>query len=263
MQSTKCAEHGAHVTTPKPPTHPDRIPGPLTRSLIVLAGIPDDASNVDQQLVLIAQLAADRVAAVDYASVTAIREDAYTTVAASSELALAVDDAQYAEQAGPCLEPLHTRTPAPVPDIAATMAWPGFRDQAGKMGLRASLSVPLFAGSGEPAAVLNLYGHDAAAMAPLTEAVWNVYKPNSAAGGVDMQDLEPGAAELMAGLAEAFAVRATIQQAIGVIMARQAVGAFDAYLSLRARAAETGSSLTTTAAAVIQQLSEHRDRPNT
>src|SRR5215212_3921596 len=154
MQSTKCAEHGAHVTTPKPPTNPDRIPGPLTRSLIVLAGIPDDASNVDQQLVLIAQLAADRVAAVDYASVTAVREDAYTTVAASSELAVAVDDAQYTEQAGPCLEPLHTGTPAPVPDIAATMAWPGFRDQAFTMGLRASLSVPLFAGSGEPVAVL-------------------------------------------------------------------------------------------------------------
>jgi hypothetical protein len=212
---------------------------------------------------LIAQLAADRVAAVDYASVTAVREGAYTTVAASSELAVAVDEVQYAEQGGPCLEPLHTGTPAPVPDITATMAWPGFRDQAFKMGLRASVSVPLFAGSGEPVAVLNLYAHDAAAMAPLTEAVWNVYKPDPVAVGREVADLEPGAADLMAGLTEAFAVRATIQQAVGVIMARKAVGALDAYLSLRARAAETGSSLTTTAAALIQQLSDHGDRPNT
>jgi hypothetical protein len=237
--------------------------GALARSLITLAGLPDDASTVDEQLVLITQLATDRIAAVDYASVTAVREDAYTTVAASSELAVAVDEAQYADQGGPCLEPLHTGTPAPVPDIAATMAWPGFREQAFEFGIRASLSVPLFAGSGEPVAVLNLYAHDAAAMAPLTEAVWNVYKPNAAAGGGEVADLEPGAAELMAGLAEAFAVRATIQQAVGVIMARHAVGAFDAYLSLRARAAETGSSLTTTAAAVIHQLSDHGDRPHT
>jgi hypothetical protein len=251
------------MTTPQPPTHPDPILGALARSLITLAGIPDDASTVDEQLVVIAQLAADRVAAVDYASVTAVREDAYTTVAASSELAVAVDEAQYAEQAGPCLEPLHTGTPAPVPDMAAIMAWPGFRDQAVKMGLRASVSVPLFAGSGEPVAVLNLYGHDAAAMAPLTEAIWNVYKPNPVAGEGEVADLEPGAAELIAGLAEAFAVRATIQQAVGVIMARQGVGAFDAYLSLRARAAETGSSLTTTAAALLQQFSDHGDRPNT
>src|SRR3954452_20519851 len=105
------------MTTPQPPTRPDRMPGALARSLITLAGMPDDASTVDEQLVLIAKLAADRVAAVDYASVTAVREDAYTTVAASSELAVAVDEVQYAEQAGPCLEPLHTGTPAPVPDI--------------------------------------------------------------------------------------------------------------------------------------------------
>jgi len=136
-------------------------------------------------------------------------------------------------------------------------------DQAVTMGLRASVSVPLIAGSGEPVAVLNLYGHDAAAMAPLTEAVWRVYKPDPVAAGGAVGDLEPGAAELMAGLAEAFAVRATIQQAVGVIMARHGVGAFDAYLSLHAPAAETGSSLTTTAAAVIQQLSDHGDRPDT
>jgi hypothetical protein len=251
------------MTTPQPASHPDRVLGALARSLIALAGLPDDASTVDEHLVVIARLAADRVAAVDYASVTAVREDAYTTVAASSELAAAVDEAQYADRGGPCLEPLHTGTPAPVPDIAATMAWPGFRDQAFAFGIRASVSVPLFAGSGEPVAVLNLYAHDAAAMAPLTEAVWTVYKPNPVAGGGVVADLEPGAADLMAGLAEAFAVRATIQQAVGVIMARHAVGAFDAYLSLRARAADTGSSLTTTAAAVIHQLCDHGDRPHT
>jgi hypothetical protein len=249
--------------TPQPPSDADPGLGPLARSLIALAGMPDDASTVDDQLVLIARLAADRLAAADYASVTAIRQDGYTTVAASSELAVAVDQAQYAEQAGPCLEPLHTGTPVPLPDIAATMAWPGFRDQAVKLGLRASVSVPLYAGSGEPVAVLNLYGHDAAAMAPLTEAIWRVYKPNPAAGGGEAQDLEPGASDLMAGLAEAVAVRATIQQAIGVIMACQAVGALEAYLHLRARAAETGRSLTTTAAAIIQQLPDHRDGPNT
>ena len=125
------------------------------------------------------------------------------------------------------------------------------------------MSVPLYAGSGEPVAVLNLYGHDAAAMAPLTEAVWRRYKPNPAAGGGEAEDLEPGASDLMAGLAEAVAIRATIQQAVGLIMAWQAVGALDAYLYLRARAAETRRSLTTTAAAIIQELVDRRDRPNT
>jgi hypothetical protein len=251
------------MTTPQPPSDPDPGLGPLAHSIVVLAGMPDDASAVDEQLVLITRLAAERVAAADYASVTAIRQGAYTTVAASSELAVAVDEAQYAEQAGPCLEPMHTGTPVPVPDIAATMAWPGFRHEAVKLGLRASVSIPLYAGSGVPVAVLNLYGRDEAAMAPLTDAVWRMHKPDPGAGSRQAEGLEPGAGELMAGLAEAIAIRATIQQAVGVIMAWHAVGALDAYLSLRARAAETGRSLPTTAAAIIQELADRRDRPNT
>src|SRR3982750_4423128 len=90
------------MTTPQPPTRPDRMPGALARSLITLAGMPDDASSVDEQLVLIAKLAADRIAAVDYASVTAVRENAYTTVAASSELAEATGCRRVRSGCGDC-----------------------------------------------------------------------------------------------------------------------------------------------------------------
>jgi hypothetical protein len=64
------------------------------------------------------QLAADRVPGVDYASVTAIRDGAYVTVAASSDLAPAVDQAQYSDNDGPCLRSLQAQTVVPVPDIA-------------------------------------------------------------------------------------------------------------------------------------------------
>ncbi len=37
------------------------------------------------------------------------------------------------------------------------MRWPGFRDTAYRLGLHTSLSIPLFAGRGEPIAALNLY----------------------------------------------------------------------------------------------------------
>ena len=52
--------------------------------------------------------------------------------------------------------------------IDTTMAWPGFRQAAARMGLHASLSVPLFAGSGATIAVLNLYGHDPVTLVPLS-----------------------------------------------------------------------------------------------
>jgi hypothetical protein len=244
------------MTTPQPPPA-SHVQGPLAQSLIALAEMPDDVATVDDQLVLITRLAVDRVAAIDYASVTALREGACTTVAASSDLALAVDEAQYADQSGPCLEPLDTGKPVGVPDIEATMSWPDFREQAVAMGLRASLSVPLFTGNGAPVAVLNLYSRGHSALAPVIEGVWNVFYPDpeaaTAPDGGEARSLEPGAAELIAGLAEAFDIRATIQQAVGVIMAQNGVSAFDAYLTLHSRAAATGNSLTTTASAVLKQ----------
>src|SRR5918997_691103 len=162
------------MTTPsqQPPVPYPHVQSPLAACLIALAGTPDDASWVERQLVTIAQLSADLITPVAYASVTAYRDDAVATVATSSDIARAVDQAQYDEQDGPCLEALDTASPVAVPDVAATMRWPGFRDTAYRLGVRASLSIPLFAGRGTALAALNLYGRHPAALAPLTAAVW-------------------------------------------------------------------------------------------
>ena len=66
---------------------------------------------------------------------------------------------------------LDTARPLAVPDIAATMRWPGFRDTAYRLGSHTSLSIPLFTGSGEPIAALNLYGRDPITMTFLTAPV--------------------------------------------------------------------------------------------
>jgi hypothetical protein len=231
------------ATPPRPSATSDQVVrGPLLESLATLAGTPDDASGIDAQLVTIAALAADMVEPVSYASVTAVRGDAYTTVATSSQVALAVDEAQYADRTGTCLDALETATPVSVPAIETTMAWPGFRQAAFGLGLRASLSLPLFAGSGTPIAALNLYSHDADAMGPLTRRVWSIYDPQRP-HHADRVDWKPGEAELLAGLAEAFAVRDLIQQAIGVVMAREHRPADEAYLVLRGSAAASGVTL--------------------
>jgi hypothetical protein len=226
--------------------------GPLQQQLIGLAGTPDDSVQVGADLVVIAQLAAERIAAVDYASVTSRHEDAYATVAANSELAVAIDEAQYRDDAGPCLEALEASYPAAVPEIAATMTWPGFRAAAVKLGLRASLSVPLFAGSGRTVASLNLYSRHSGAIAPLGAAVWAAYDPDWSEPG-QQDDLESGGRELVGGLIGALARRTMIQQAIGILMSTTARTPDLAYLALRTRAAESGASLTDIAARVIEQ----------
>lgn len=131
--------------------HPERLSpgrhGPLADAIIALAETPEHASGVEERLATIAALAADRVAAAHYASITTLRGREYTTVAPSSDIALAVDEAQFADRAGPCIEALESGRPVGVPDIAATtMEWPGFHKVAPALGLRASVSVPLYNG---------------------------------------------------------------------------------------------------------------------
>ena len=227
------------------PHETPRPRGPLATRIVTLAGTPDDSGDVDTHLTAIAQLAADTIAAVSYASVTAVRDGATTTVAASSELATAVDQAQYAEDNGPCLDALRGGEPVAVDDISATMTWPGFREAADRMGLKASVSLPLMAGSGATVAALNLYSHDLLAMLSLNAWVWTVYTTDVGAHPEpDAPLADAGGEDLIAGLIEAFEVCAFIQRAIGLVVAEQNCSAEQAYLTLRLRAADTGMSLT-------------------
>jgi hypothetical protein len=236
------------------PNQPDRG---LADGLIALAGTPDDASNVPDMLRSIAQLAADLLPQVNYASMTVQQEDNFTTVAMSSEVALAVDEAQYTDQAGPCLDALRTSRPTALPHIDTTVSWPRFRETAYQLGLRASLSIPLFAGRGLPIAALNLYSRDSTAMAPLCAAVVEVFH-RSPTDGLDPEPLGLGAGgvQLLEGLIGAFAVRAKIQQALGVIMASERRNADLAYATLRSRAAGSTLSLMTAANAVLASTGE-------
>ncbi len=82
------------------------------------------------------------------------------------------------------------------------------------MGLQASLSVPLFAARGVDIAALNLYGRDAHAMAPLITR---------------------------------------IQQAIGFVMASDAVDEDRAYVTQRARAEEQDAPLVKIARTMLDE----------
>jgi hypothetical protein len=257
MRETHLHSERGRMATPPPPAIPAIPASPpqrqLAATLTTLAGTPDDDPQIDTLLVTIARLVADIVEPVSYASVTAYRDGALTTVAASSQVAVAVDLAQYADDAGPCLDALSDGKAVEVPDVAAVMLWPRFRDRATQLGLRSSLSIPLFAGSGAPIAALNLYAHDPDPMAALTRRVWAVYDIGSDPDGDRAPAVDEGSRQLLTGIAAAFQLRDLIQQALGAIIAREHITAEAAYLALRTKAAETGATLPQTAIAAIQE----------
>jgi hypothetical protein len=214
--------------------------GPLTTALVSLAGTPEYKSTIDSQLATIAQLAAARVGSAEYASITGTRNQAPVTVAVSDEFIRSIDDVQHADNDGPCVEALRSATPIGVPDIDATMRWPRFHEEAPRLGLHASVSVPLHTGRGEPIAVLNVFGRDRAAMAPLIAAVLAV-RGEPLEGATPLTDA--GGMELVAGYAESLLVRDRIGRATDLIMRENSCGPDDAYVILCIRAAQNATDL--------------------
>jgi hypothetical protein len=236
---------------------------PLYDAIAALAATPDDVPVVDELLMRIVSLVAALVTPVDYASVTAQRSGSPTTVATSHQTALAVDQAQYSDQSGPCLEALNDGVPVTA-DIATTMKWPGFRATADSLGLQASLSIPLFTGSGEPVAALNLYARDGGGLASLTEAVVKIFHSHQQshpasegmghrAGGLGV---DAGSAQLLAGIDEALSIQQSIHLALGILMQRDSVSSTAAYVALREQAAVSGLTLPEAAANVVTELAQ-------
>ncbi|MCM0677947.1 GAF and ANTAR domain-containing protein [Micromonospora phytophila] len=221
----------------------------LTDALLTLAGLPDDSAALPDQLTTIVRLTVDLADPVDFASVTRLAGDGHRTHAASDEVAVAVDLAQYAEDAGPCLVALHSGRTVGVPDVTGAVVWPGFRDVAWRCGVRASLSISLFAGSGEPVAALNLYARDATAMRLLIQRVQACYDVGSTPV---LPRMDPGSEQLLAGLTGALRDRDIIQRALGVLMDRDHIAAGPAYRRLL-DATAAGASLTGTASAILRQ----------
>src|SRR4051812_40283189 len=121
----------------------------LVRTLVGLAELPDEAAELEDHLSRLVDGIVTGITAVDYASVTWQRDDSYSTVALTGEVALAVDEAQYEAGEGPCIEAAEGNLTS-VPDVATIVKWPAFREAAASMGLRSSLSIPLFTASGMP-----------------------------------------------------------------------------------------------------------------
>ncbi|KHD77845.1 hypothetical protein [Actinoplanes utahensis] len=217
----------------------------MVKALAGLADTPDDVPGLDADLQKVARLAADRITGIAYAAISRRPGDGCCTVAVGGDLVQTVEEASGA--AGEEKAPRHTGDAA-----ATTTAWPGFREKAADWGL-GMVSVPLFTGSGATIATLDLYGRDAAVMAPLTAGICAAYDPDlwwlDESG--DGPSMDSGGAELVAGFAEALSVRSTIQLALTLIGKGERVDARCAYLTLRMRAAGEGVLLRSAASAVI------------
>jgi hypothetical protein len=91
----------------------------------------------------VAELARQTLPGAVGASVTLIESDQAHTAAFTGPLARDLDETQYQDGHGPCLQAAQSAGTVPVPAMTAETRWPGFARRALDAGIRSSLSVAL------------------------------------------------------------------------------------------------------------------------
>ena len=167
------------------------------------------------------------------------RRAPYTAVS-SSELASVVDEHQYEEREGPCLDAVRLGEVVSVESVDDEMRWPGFMRHVRGTAIKTILSLPLSAG-GDAVGAMNTYGDRPAGLLERREAAESFAK----VAGVAVANAVAyhRATELNTQLTEALEHRDVIGQAKGMLMASTGITASEAFQRLREQSQHSNRKL--------------------
>jgi GAF domain-containing protein len=202
-------------------------PGQLAVSLQTLYAMLLDDEELEDTLRRVAQLAAATLPTCDVADVTLIREGQPMTKGATDERARAVDAAQYASGAGPCLDAWRHGRISHLPSIRTDTRWPQFNQAADAVGILSTLAVPLQV-RGEVIGALNLHSFREHSFSDSDDQIAQLFAGQAAVALANAQT-HAAAVSLAAQLHDALESRGTIEQAKGILVAQQHCSPDDAF----------------------------------
>jgi GAF domain-containing protein len=209
---------------------------------------------MDSVLHRIAQLAKAAIPGTAEASVSLVVSDRATTPAATGQLALDLDEAQYGRGYGPCLEAAVGRELREITDAREETRWPEYARSCVERGSLSSLSVPVPVQDSVHAA-LNLYAVEAHAFGDEAKAVARELASYAAAAAANMY-LYESTRRLAEHLDKAMESRAVIEQAKGILMAQRRCDAAEAFGLLAAASQRSNRKLRDIAAAIVDGVPE-------
>ena len=237
-----------HVERPDPSDAGDTDPiaSHATRLAADSARADELADTLSRMTVLIPEI----ITACDGASVTLRRPDYLMTAAASDDTVRDLDNIQYADRQGPCLEAATSGVQTHAAALAHEQRWQSFTPQARERGIESILSTPLLVDD-QPTGALNLYSRTPHAFLPIHQDLANVFASQTA-----MLLHEPSPTperEFDDRIHDALASRDTIAQAQGILMERLGTDARNAYITLRRDSVRTSTPLRTGAANIVAE----------
>lgn len=174
--------------------------------------------------------------------------------ATSDDVAGQMDAVQYEVGDGPCLTALRDGVTVAVDDIAADGRWPEFSRRGRQQRVGCSLSVPMLV-RGRPVGALNLYAREANALSDDDRTRGRGFA-EQAAGAVALGLRLAEREERNRHLETALRSRSTIDQAIGIVMARARIDASAAFGVLQTRSQHTNVKLRDVALGVIAEVTQ-------
>jgi len=233
---------------------------PMAEGLDVLAEFFVDDGTFGDTLLRVAEVARRMVAA-DMAGITMMVEGRPQTGVYTDTLAPEIDEAQYETGVGPCIEAFRDQRTYRIDSTADDDRWPAFAKDALAHGIRSTLSVPL-AVRGEAMGAFNLYAKTLSAFDDVNSRRVELFGRHAAIVLANSR-IYWDARELNENLQQAMRSRATIDQAVGILMVgggRNPEEAFD--LLVRASQREN-RKLRDIAEDIVQRAVTRRDGPAT
>ena len=215
-------------------------------SAICLAG-----ASLNAVLDKLAHIARDAVPGADEVSITLLRGESAFTAAYTSQLALDIDEMQYLAGHGPCLEAALAATALEVGDMRAEPRWPEYAARAAALGVLASVSVPLPIQTAVLGA-LNVYARHPAAFDPRARAIAAELSTFVAVACANAEAYS-SAVDCARQMQEAMDARAVIEQAKGILMARQRCTPDEAFEVLRRASMDRNVKVRDLAARIVGQ----------
>jgi GAF domain-containing protein len=192
------------------------LPEETVDELLTLAGVALVHEDLGSALGQICRIAARAIPRVDGASLTAFSASGPQAVAASNEWAGQLDEMQYVEHEGPCIDAARTGVIFRVRDLGSEPRWPSYTPRAREVGARSMVSLPMTV-EAKTIGALNVYSREADAFGPEEVSLAEIIAGHAGLASQVTAALQ-GHRTLAEQLQEAMASRATIEQAKGVIM---------------------------------------------
>jgi len=196
-----------------------------------------------------------RITGADEVSITLIRRENAHTVAATGPLAVHLDELQYEQGFGPCLDAGRLNEKQHIEDATVEERWPAYIVKARRQGLRSSLSTPLPVESYLVGA-LNVYSVTPHAFDPKTVRLGGALAAHITAALTHAESAE-GHRYRVANLEQALESQAVINQAKGIVMVQQKCSADAAFGLLRKLSMDNNIRLYDLAASLVASASNH------